>query len=199
MRSRSRSRALRIRNVSCMHWHWRPARESGRQYVRSAPARRAALPCATIRRPSLRPGVAGRISTASWRGGAVGLRWHGHPGRRCSGPRRCADVATRLDATRRLGAALPAFASPRNPCDATAPATRHPESGFACAEALLSDPAYGALVLPWGRSQTPALLPQLEALGVRHSKPVCVVWMSQLLETKTTTGIERDPALALFR
>jgi acyl-CoA synthetase (NDP forming) len=99
----------------------------------------------------------------------------------------------------RLRAALPAFASPRNPCDATAQATRNPESVLACAEALLADPAYGALVLPWGRSQTPALLPALGALGVRHGKPVCVVWMSQLLETTTTTRIERDPALVLFR
>jgi acetyl-CoA synthetase len=104
-----------------------------------------------------------------------------------------------VDSTRSLRAALPAFASPRNPCDATAQATRHPESVLACAEALLCDPAYGALVLPWGRSQTPALLPQLGALGVRHGKPVCVVWMSQLLETATTTAIERDAALALFR
>lgn len=103
------------------------------------------------------------------------------------------------ETTRRLIAALPAFASARNPCDATAQATRNPESVLACAEALLADPAYGALVLPWGRSQTPTLLPQLGALGVRYGKPVCVVWMSQLLETAATTATERDPTLALFR
>jgi acyl-CoA synthetase (NDP forming) len=103
------------------------------------------------------------------------------------------------DTTRQLIAALPAFASARNPCDATAQATRNPQSILACAEALLADPAYGALVLPWGRSQTPALLPQLGALGVRHGKPVCVVWMSQLMETDVTTAIERNPALSLFR
>lgn len=103
------------------------------------------------------------------------------------------------ETTQRLVAALPAFASARNPCDATAQATRNPESVLACAEALLADPAYGALVLPWGRSQTPTLLPQLGALGVRHGKPVCVVWMSQLLETAATTETERDPTLALFR
>lgn len=103
------------------------------------------------------------------------------------------------DATQRLIAVLPAFASPRNPCDATAQATRNPQSVLACAEALLADPVYGALVLPWGRSQTPTLLPQLGALGVRYGKPVCVVWMSQLLETAVTTETERDPTLALFR
>ena len=99
----------------------------------------------------------------------------------------------------RLAAALPAFASPRNPCDATAQATRHPESVLSCADALLSDPGYGALVVPWGRSQTPALLPQLGELGVRHGKPVCIVWMSQLLESGTTLEMERNPSLALFR
>ena len=103
------------------------------------------------------------------------------------------------DTARRLTASLPAFASPRNPCDATAQATRNPQSILECAEALLADPGYGALVLPWGRSQTPTLLPQLGALGVRYGKPVCVVWMSQLLETAATTETERDPTLALFR
>ena len=48
----------------------------------------------------------------------------------------------------RLAAAIPAFGSPRNPCDATAEATRNPDSLFACADAMLSDPAYGALVIP---------------------------------------------------
>ncbi len=98
-----------------------------------------------------------------------------------------------------LADSLPAFASARNPCDATAQATRNPDSILACAQALLADPAYGALVLPWGRSQTPLLLPQLGALGARHGKAVCVVWMSQLLESDVTTDTERNPSLALFR
>lgn len=98
-----------------------------------------------------------------------------------------------------LAAALPEFASPRNPCDATAQATRNPESVLACAEALLGDPDYAALVIPWGRSQTPALLPKIGDLGRRHAKPVCIVWMSQLLETDATACIERHPSLALFR
>ncbi len=113
-----------------------------------------------------------------------------------------AGVATpqpQSDTAQRLAAALPAFASPRNPCDATAQATRNPQSVLECAEALLADPGYGALVLPWGRSQTPTLLPQLGALGVRYGKPVCVVWMSQLLESSVTTETERDRSLALFR
>lgn len=103
------------------------------------------------------------------------------------------------ETARRLAAALPAFASPRNPCDATAQATRDPQSVLDCAEALLADPAYGALVMPWGRSQTPDLLPQIGALGARHGKAVCVVWMSQRLESPATLATERDPSLTLFR
>jgi acyl-CoA synthetase (NDP forming) len=99
----------------------------------------------------------------------------------------------------RLAAALPHFASPRNPCDVTAQATRDPQSMLDCADALLEDPDYGALVLPWGRSQTPALLPQLGALGVRYGKPVCVVWMSQSLQSPATDAAERDSSLCLFR
>lgn len=103
------------------------------------------------------------------------------------------------DTVRRLVAALPSFASPRNPCDATAQATRDPQSVLACADALLADPGFGALVLPWGRSQTPALLPQLGALGRRHGKPVCIVWMSLSPVAQTIIDTERDPSLCLFR
>ena len=98
-----------------------------------------------------------------------------------------------------LAAALPEFASPRNPCDATAQATRNPESMLACAAALLADPRFAALVIPWGRSQTPTLLPAIGELGRRDGKPVCVVWMSQSLQTETTLATERNPALAQFR
>lgn len=101
--------------------------------------------------------------------------------------------------TKALAAVLPAFASPRNPCDVTAQAVRNPESLIACAEILLADSDYAALVIPWGRSQTPALLPWIGELGRHHAKPVCIVWMSQLQEVAVTTDIERSPALALFR
>jgi acetyl-CoA synthetase len=101
--------------------------------------------------------------------------------------------------TARLAAAIPYFGSPRNPCDVTAQATRNPESLLACAEALLDDPAYGALVIPWGRSQSPALLPSIGALGAARGKPVCIVWMSQLLESGVTQQIEQNGTLTLFR
>lgn len=99
---------------------------------------------------------------------------------------------------RRLREALPAFASARNPCDATAQATRNPDSVLAAAQALLADEAFGTLVLPWGRSQTPTLLSDIGALGRHHRKPVCVVWMSQAIALDTLQQIERDPSLCLF-
>jgi len=103
------------------------------------------------------------------------------------------------DATQaRLRTALPAFASPRNPCDATAQATRNPQSVLAAAEALLADETFGALVLPWGRSQAPALLPEISALGRRHGKPVGIVWMSPACHSDTLRLIESDPTLSLF-
>ena len=43
---------------------------------------------------------------------------------------------------------IPEFGSARNPCDVTAQILANPESLNACADALLGDPAYGALVVP---------------------------------------------------
>ncbi len=100
--------------------------------------------------------------------------------------------------TDRLRATVPAFGSPRNPCDATAQATRNPESLLECADAMLADPGYGALVIPWGRSQPPRLLAGLGTLSQRHGKPICVVWMSQRLEGPAGEEVQRHPQLALF-
>ncbi len=103
------------------------------------------------------------------------------------------------DTALRLRDAIPEFGSPRNPCDATAQATRNPESLRLCADAMLADPAYGALVIPWGRAQPPELAEALGELARRHHKPVCVVWMSQRQDSPVADTIERRPALALFR
>jgi len=99
----------------------------------------------------------------------------------------------------RLRAALPPFGSPRNPCDATAQATRNPESLLECADAMLADPQYGSLVIPWGRSQPVRLMAQLGELSARHGKPVCIVWMSQRREGPGAEEAEKNPRLALFR
>ena len=99
----------------------------------------------------------------------------------------------------RLRSTLPAFAAARNPCDTTAQATRHPDLLADAAEALLGDARYSALVLPWGQSQSAALLPRLGALGRAHGKPICIVWTGANLIPERVVAIERNPALALFR
>ena len=43
---------------------------------------------------------------------------------------------------------IPEFGSARNPCDVTAQILANPDSLNACADALLGDPSYGALVVP---------------------------------------------------
>lgn len=98
----------------------------------------------------------------------------------------------------RLQQCLPGFASARNPCDTTAQSTRHPTLLLDAAQALLADPGYAALVLPWGRSQSANLFPELARLSRQHGKPVCVVWMSPSPGQDLLRPVEGDPTLALF-
>lgn len=98
-----------------------------------------------------------------------------------------------------LRAAIPAFGAARNPCDATAQATSNPDSLRRCAEAFLSDPAYDALVMPSGRAGLSPHFAVLSEAGLRHGKPVCVVWMSQWLEGPGAREAEALPGLSLFR
>ncbi|WP_137178176.1 CoA-binding protein [Roseomonas sp. AR75] len=98
-----------------------------------------------------------------------------------------------------LRAVLPAFAAPRNPCDATAQVTANPAMLRGVVEALLADPGIGALVCPWGKAYRSDNIAFLGEAARRHGKPVCLVWMSQWLEGPGTTEAEADPDLALFR
>ncbi|MBX6747350.1 MAG: CoA-binding protein, partial [Acetobacteraceae bacterium] len=47
-----------------------------------------------------------------------------------------------------LRASIPDFGAPRNPCDLTAQVASNPASYDACMEAMMSDPQYGAAVIP---------------------------------------------------
>lgn len=98
-----------------------------------------------------------------------------------------------------LRAALPPFASARNPCDATAQATSDPAMLTRCAQALLEDPAVDALVLPWGKAWDNGQFEALSALAGAASKPFVLVWLSQWLEGPGAAAIEAAPNLALFR
>lgn len=100
-----------------------------------------------------------------------------------------------------LEARIPAFGSPRNPCDVTAQVISDSASLMDCAEALLSDPNYGALVYGYPYAYAPATdrLPHFSALARRHGKPICAVWLTQYLEGPGSQVVETDPDISMFR
>ena len=100
-----------------------------------------------------------------------------------------------------LRARVPAFGAPRNPCDVTGQVLNDPESLLACAEALLADPAYAALVVPQVFAYDFAT-PRIRAFGemaARHGKLVCHVWLSEWLEGPGAREAEAERRTALFR
>jgi len=99
----------------------------------------------------------------------------------------------------KLRAALPAFAAPRNPCDATAQVTANPQVLRGVVDALLGDPAIGALVCPWGKAYRSDNIAFLGEAARRNGKPVCLVWMSQWLEGPGVIEAEAEPDVPVFR
>jgi acyl-CoA synthetase (NDP forming) len=106
------------------------------------------------------------------------------------------------EAVRRiLEANIPDFGSARNPCDVTGQVVNNPLSMQACSDALLSDAAYGALVVP----QTLAFemyktrLASLESQSKQHGKITCSLLISGWLQGPGTLEAEMYPHVALFR
>ena len=99
-----------------------------------------------------------------------------------------------------LAARIPEFGSARNPCDVTAQVITDPGSLLACVDALLADPAFGALVT----SHAYAYASATERLGVfsgsaaAHGKIVCNVWAPEWLGGPGARESEADPHIALF-
>jgi acyl-CoA synthetase (NDP forming) len=110
-------------------------------------------------------------------------------------PQPCSAVKRVLEAN------IPDFGSPRNPCDVTGQVVSNPLSMPACSDALLSDDAYGALVVP----QTLAFemyktrLESLALQSARHGKITCSVLISNWLQGPGTLEAESNPHVALFR
>jgi acyl-CoA synthetase (NDP forming) len=100
-----------------------------------------------------------------------------------------------------LEANIPDFGSARNPCDVTGQVVNNPLSMPACSDAMLSDPVYGALVVP----QTLAFdmykvrLASLSGQSQHHGKITCSVLISNWLQGPGTLEAEMDPHVALFR
>jgi acyl-CoA synthetase (NDP forming) len=106
------------------------------------------------------------------------------------------------DATRQvLESHVPDFGSARNPCDVTAQVVNNPASLWACGEALLSDPAYGALLVPQPVAfdfHKPRIT-ALSELSKKHGKITCNVLISAWLQGPGAMEAEIDPHVALFR
>jgi acyl-CoA synthetase (NDP forming) len=100
-----------------------------------------------------------------------------------------------------LEANIPDFGSARNPCDVTGQVVNNPLSMPACSDALLSDAAYGALVVP----QTLVFdtyktrLASLASKSKQYGKIACSVLISNWLQGPGTLEAETDPHVALFR
>lgn len=90
-------------------------------------------------------------------------------------------LATLADSTlARLTDVLPDFATPDNPLDLTSQGMQQPALFGLCAQALLSDPEVGSLVMPLMGGSAAQQLAKAEHLlpAVKGSvKPVCVVYM----------------------
>lgn len=96
---------------------------------------------------------------------------------------------------------IPEFGSARNPCDVTAQVLTEPESFVACTDALLGDPAFGALVFPAVYAY-PTMNPRTEVLGrvaAERGKISCSVWSTEWLEGPGSREAEENPNVALFR
>jgi len=106
------------------------------------------------------------------------------------------------DAVRQvLEANIPDFGSARNPCDVTGQVVNNPLSMPACSEALLSDPVYGALVVPQTLvfDMYRSRLASLSAQSKQYGKITCSVLISAWLQGPGTLEAEMDPQVALFR
>ncbi len=96
---------------------------------------------------------------------------------------------------------IPDFGSARNPCDVTAQVVNNPTSLWACGEALMSDEAFGAVIMP----QPVAFdfhKPRIEAfseLSRRYGKVTCNVLISDWLQGPAAFEAESDSQIAMFR
>ncbi len=101
-----------------------------------------------------------------------------------------------------LEANVPDFGSPTNPCDITAQVATNSASYAACAQALLADPGYAALVVmvpSVTAAMTPRNVTMFSGLAAAAGKPVCLSWMSEWLSGPGAAQAEADPHVALFK
>ncbi|MCX7381567.1 MAG: acetate--CoA ligase family protein [Alphaproteobacteria bacterium] len=100
-----------------------------------------------------------------------------------------------------LVASIAEFGSPRNPCDVTAQVMNDPDVLPRCANAMIADPAYGAMLIPmvYSTPQTHVRLPMYAEVGAQAGKPIVMVWMSDWIEGPGSMEVEQNMGLCLFR
>jgi acyl-CoA synthetase (NDP forming) len=105
------------------------------------------------------------------------------------------------EASKTLFATIPEFGSPRNPCDVTAQIVSRPDMTRICADALLSDPAFGTLVVNLGTAtqNQAAAIALYSALARQHRKMICMTWSTQWSDGPGSREATMDPNVALFR
>jgi acyl-CoA synthetase (NDP forming) len=96
---------------------------------------------------------------------------------------------------------IPEFGSARNPCDVTGQVVNNPHFMWTCGEALLSDPAYGALIVPQtlAHDSHKARVAAFGNQSRQYGKITCNVLLSGWLQGPGTLDAEVDPHVALFR
>lgn len=101
----------------------------------------------------------------------------------------------------KLRANVPEFGSAGNPCDMTAQVLNDENVLSACAEAMLADPSYSALVVhhTFADEVSTRRLPLWSRLATQYGKMVCNYWSAEWLEGPGALESETSPGLATFR
>ncbi|QHE85293.1 acetate--CoA ligase family protein [Hydrogenophaga sp. BPS33] len=100
-----------------------------------------------------------------------------------------------------VAAHIPDYGSARNPFDMTAQMLTEPGAFPACAEALMSDPTFGAVMMTtnWSSSKVAERSRVLGEAAARHQKMACNVWLSPWLDGPGARETQETPNIALFR
>jgi acyl-CoA synthetase (NDP forming) len=101
-----------------------------------------------------------------------------------------------------LASLIPEFGSSHNPCDVTGQVVNNPHSLWQCAQALLSDPAYGALIAPQtvvSEMNWQARIDALQLVSKQCGKITCNVLLSNWLQGPGLFESERHTHVAVFR
>ena len=100
----------------------------------------------------------------------------------------------------RISQLVPAFANIANPLDLTS-SPNGPQRLLDCAEAMLADPRYAAVVAPhvYSFGAESRKFDELGALAARAGKPVVINWISEWTQGDGSTEGHRNPNVAVFR